>query len=511
MIDRKSVISLSAISPSTPQQAGKALGAEYVLRASVRWAKGTDGRPQVRVSPALVRVADGTTTWAGEPEIVSPTDPFTIQATVATKVAEALDVVLGSRDRTKLAMRETSDTGAFAAVVRARRILEENTAASYSEYENALRQFEYAYRRDPLYAEALGGAANTLARMSQYTGGTKLLDSASILARRALAVDPTQVSAISTLAYHGFDRPAEALAIVKRAVRDNPSSVELLAYQQRILVFVGDSAGAWQAVERVVPLAPASRSVLATSFKTALVLRRYPEAAEILARERALDPAAVGPIFDALTLAEKLGDSVAVAREVRELRAHGGRLGAQDGEFLRNGGSTLQKELATGALASFAPGSAVDSVTFYSEKAELFMTLGDHARARAVADSAWVVEKRMADDPTQSAYIRRLQYEVLAWLAALRGDRAAALSMLKLAGVGPNITMYPNSAEAVQFVCTSAAVYGFLGDVDAMMPFARRCFTSANGYPVAYLRDPEFARNMKDPRVRNLATASGAN
>jgi hypothetical protein len=47
-------------------------------------------------------------------------------------------------------------------------------------------------------------------------------------------------------------------------------------------------------------------------------------------------------------------------------------------------------------------------------------------------------------------------------------------------------------------------VYGFLDDVNAMMPFARRCFTSANGYPVAYLRDPEFARHMNDPRVRAL-------
>jgi hypothetical protein len=458
----------------------------------------------VRVSPSLVRVSDGTTTWAGEPEIVSPADPFTIQANVATKVAEALDVVLGARDRTKLAMRETNDTAAFAAVVRGKRILEENTAASYSEYAKALRRFEYAYRRDPIYADALGGAAITLARMSQYTGGTRLLDSASVLARRALRIDQTQVSAISTLAFHGFDRPSEALAIVKRAVGDNPSSVDLLAYEQRVLVFVGDSAGAWEAVQRVVPLAPGSKSVLATSFNTALVLRRYKEAADLLARERALDPAAVGPIFDALTLAEKLGDSAGVARAVRDLRARGGRLGAQDGEFLRNGGVALQNELANGSLASFAPGSPVDSVSFYSEKAELFMARGDQARARAVADSAWILEKRIAEDASQSTYVRRLQYEVLAWLAALRGDRPAALSMLRLAGVGPNITMYPNSAEAVQFACTSAAVYGFLSDVDVMLPFARRCFTSANGYPVAYLRDPEFSRNMGDARVRAL-------
>ena len=504
VIDRKSVLSITASPGTTPQQAGKSLGAEFVLRVSVRWAKGVDGQQRVRVSPALVRVSDGTTTWAGEPEIVSPADPFTIQASVATKVAEALDVVMGARDRTKLAMRETSDTGAFAAVVRGRRILEENTAASYAEYPKALREFEYAYRRDPGYAAALGEASRVLATMSYYVGGTKTLDSASVLARRALKMDPTQVQAVSTLAFRGFDRPAEALAIVKRAVRENPSNIELLAYEQKVLVFVGDSAGAWEALERVVPLAPGSKSVLATSFNTALVLRRYSEAADLLARERALDSTALGPIFDAATLAEKLGDSAGVGRAVRELRARGGRLGAQDGDLMRAGTAALQNELATGSLASFAPGSVLDSVNFYAEKAELFMKRGEYARARALADSGWRLEKRVADDPSQSTYVRRLQYEVLAWFAALRGDRPAALSMLRLAGVGPNITMYPNSSEAVQFSCTSAAVYGFLDDVNAMMPFARRCFTSANGYPVAYLRDPEFARHMNDPRVRAL-------
>jgi len=504
VIDRKSVLSITASLGTTPQQAGKSLGAQFVLRASVRWAKGADGLPRVRVSPALVRVSDGTTTWAGEPEIVSPADPFTIQASVATKVAEALDVVMGARDRTNLATRETSDTGAFAAVVRGKRILEENTVASYAEYAKALRQFEYAYRRDPGYAAALGDASRVMATMSYYVGGKKTLDSAAVLARRALKVDPTQVQAVSTLAFRGFDRPAEALAIVKRAVRENPSNIELLAHEQKVLVFVGDSAGAWEALERVVPLAPGSKSVLATSFNTALVLRRYREAADLLARERALDSASLGPIFDAATLAEKLGDSAGIGRAVRELRNRGGRLGAQDGDLMRNGTAALQNELATSSLASFAPGSVLDSVNFYSEKAELFMTRGDYARARALADSGWRLEKRVADDPSQSTYVRRLQYEVLAWFAALLGDRPAALSMLRLAGVGPNITMYPNSSEAVQFSCTSAAVYGFLDDVNAMMPFARRCFTSANGYPVAYLRDPEFARHLGDPRVRAL-------
>ena len=172
---------------------------------------------------------------------------------------------------------------------------------------------------------------------------------------------------------------------------------------------------------------------------------------------------------------------------------------------MRNGDSGLQNEFAVSSLESFSPGSALDSVNFYAEKAELFMGRGDKVRARALADSAWSLEKRMADDPNQSTYVRLTQYQVLAWLAALRADRQTALAMLRKAGENPTLTIYPNGIEAVQLACTYAAVYGFLDDVEAMVPFARRCFTSVNGYAVTFLKDPEFSRHLNDPRVRAFA------
>ena len=509
VIDRKSVSSLAATPGMTAQQAGKSLGADYVLRASVRWAKGGDGRPVVRVSPELIRVSDATTRWVGDPEIVSPSDPFTIQARVATKVAEALNVAMVPRELSAMATRATDDTGAFAAVVRGKRIYEENSTASYAEYERALREYERAYRLDPGYADAIGLAAEALAIMS-YSGGTKMLDSAAVLARRALVLDPYQPNAVATLAFRGFNRPGEALTILRRALRENPSSIELLAHEQRALLVVGDSAGAWENVKRILPLAPGSRSVVGNSFATAVALRHYNDAANIIKRERAMDPAATGPILHTAVLAEKLGDSVAVARAVRELRARGGRLGASDGELLRNGGVALQNELATGSLASFAPGSALDSVNFYAEKAELFASRGNYARARTLADSAWRLEKRMVDDPNQSAYVRRSQYEVLAWLGALMGDRDLALTYLDKASRSATIANYPKGTEAIQLSCTTAAVYGFLGDAERMMPFTRRCFTAANGYPIAYLKDPEFAWRRNDPRLAELLSAKSA-
>ncbi|MDB4884079.1 MAG: protein kinase, partial [Gemmatimonadetes bacterium] len=91
VMDRASVRSVPQAA-AHPQAAGRTLHADYVLRATLRWARGADGAPRVQVSPVLVRVADGTTKWAGEPRVVTPGDPFAAQGTLATEVAEALDV-----------------------------------------------------------------------------------------------------------------------------------------------------------------------------------------------------------------------------------------------------------------------------------------------------------------------------------------------------------------------------------------------------------------------------------
>jgi hypothetical protein len=76
--------------------------------------------------------------------------------------------------------------------------------------------------------------------------------------------------------------------------------------------------------------------------------------------------------------------------------------------------------------------------------------------------------------------------------------------MLKQAGESPSIAAYPKGVEAVQLSCTTAAVYGYLGDGETMMPFVQRCFTSVNGYPLSYLKDPEFAWRREDPRIKAL-------
>ncbi|GJG85396.1 hypothetical protein tb265_05770 [Gemmatimonadetes bacterium T265] len=249
VIDRASVQSVPDAA-AHPEAAGRTLGADYVLRATLRWARGADGRRRVQVSPVLVRVADGTTRWAGEPEVVMPADPFTVQGTLATEVAEALDVALAPAERAGLAARATRDTAAFAAVERGRRRLRDATLSMAEGRARALREFEFAYRRDPQDTEAWGGAADVLLYQGDVADSVALVDSAAVLARRALALDPGNVDAVNALlgdAYaHG--RFAAATAVVARAVRTRPSSAELRMLSANERYQAGDTAAAWPAV-----------------------------------------------------------------------------------------------------------------------------------------------------------------------------------------------------------------------------------------------------------------------
>ena len=200
MIDRASVRSVDDAA-AHPQAAGHALGADYVLRATLRWARGADGQPRVQVSPVLVRVADGTTKWAGEPTVVTPSDPFAAQGTLATAVAEALDVALAPAERARLARPPTTDTAAFAAMERGRRLWARERENPEDRVQ-ALREYERAYQRDPQYADAFGMAAAMLQFMAHRGGAPRaFFDSAAVLARRALALDPGQVDALEALGY----------------------------------------------------------------------------------------------------------------------------------------------------------------------------------------------------------------------------------------------------------------------------------------------------------------------
>jgi TolB-like protein/Flp pilus assembly protein TadD len=508
VIDSRSVQSV-ADAAAHPQKTGKLLGAEYVLRASLQWTRGASGEPRVQVSPVLVRVADGTTSWAGEPEVVSPADPFSIQATIATHVAEALDIALGSADKARLARPATRDTAAYAAVDRGLRIWGLSTDRPELAMEQALREFERAYRLDPTYADGFAQAADLLVEMARNAASLALYDSAAVLARRALALDPGQFKAVNVLSTVelAHDRPAAALPVIERAVRENPSSAELLALLGHTRQLFGDSAAAWDAVTRALPLAPRSEPILTNAFDVALALHRYADARTILTARRGLDPGDLGMLRASGWLAAALGDSAGVAASVREYRARGGVVRAGPMlSLVRRADESLRRELASASPDAYGAASAADSVAVFTEKAKLFMSRRDSARVRPLIDSAYAIVVRLESFPASAPEWKRQRWRGLAWLAAARGDRSLALDALQRGATSPRIAQQPGSTIDAEQTCASAEVYALLGDAEPMLTALRRCLAMPNGGDPSELTEPVFLPYQGEARFRALIT-----
>jgi hypothetical protein len=129
---------------------------------------------------------------------------------------------------------------------------------------------------------------------------------------------------------------------------------------------------------------------------------------------------------------------------------------------------------------------------------------GDDAKARTLADSGYrlALSREATLPPGSSDAANRWRW--VAWYAAARGDRTTAVAALARGATDPLIAGRTGGLWDADQTCMSAEVYGFLGDAEALLPLLRRCLTMPNGYHLAQLEEPAFARVRADPRVRAL-------
>ncbi|GJG85397.1 hypothetical protein tb265_05780 [Gemmatimonadetes bacterium T265] len=269
-------------------------------------------------------------------------------------------------------------------------------------------------------------------------------------------------------------------------------------------------------------MAPRSDFVLRQAFAVALLLRRYAEAADVLARERALDPAA--PRVEAATalLAGAAGDSAAVARALRGYRAAGGRWRAGSVptiavlrppfQLLRFADRALGDTLLAGTPAAFGAQSGDDTLRVDEEQAQLLLIRGDAVHAGALVARGLPLARRLyaaAANPDRRGTLAL----PLAWFAAARGDGGTARAALDAYSTASDAELraLPDGSKSAALTCTRAEVAGLLGDVAGLLPPLRRCLTMPGGFPVAFLRtEPAFARHRADLRLRALAAELAA-
>jgi eukaryotic-like serine/threonine-protein kinase len=275
-----------------PQEIGRELGVDYLLTGTVRWEKDASGK-RARVSPELIEVATGATTWQ-QPFDAKLTDVFQVQADIAGRVADALNVALGSSQKESLAERPTANLAAYDAYLKGEAASHGVDTPDPFRLGQAIGFYEQAIALDSTFLEAWVQLAR--AHAGRYYTGTP--DPAGAIAarraaERALALAPDRAEGRLAMGdYYSFvtTDPARALAEYEAGLKVAPGRAELLVGA----AFAEQGLGRWHAalqhLDRAQALDPRSVLTARRRATTLLWLRRYPEALAAADRALALQP-----------------------------------------------------------------------------------------------------------------------------------------------------------------------------------------------------------------------------
>src|SRR2546427_946526 len=186
VIGRTSAVQYKKTTKTIPQ-IGQELGVAYILEGTVRWEKPPQGPSRVRVTPQLIRVSDASHVWANVYDAVLA-DVFDVQSSIATQVAETLDVTLLAPERQALGVRPTANLEAYDSYLRG----EDYDARNYLEEDAqlAVRMYQRAVQLDPKFALAYSALARAHLFLSWIFDQTGELPKAQGALGRAISLAP---------------------------------------------------------------------------------------------------------------------------------------------------------------------------------------------------------------------------------------------------------------------------------------------------------------------------------
>ncbi len=470
------------------------LAVDYILVGKIRWERGKGAAGRVRVSPELIRVTPGaapTTKWA-QPFDAALTDVFEMQADIAGRVTQSLNLALGAGAPAGRSARPTTSTDAYDYYLQGNQYYERQTMA---DVRLALQLYRRAVGLDSNFALAWARIAR--AEGFVYWFSDRSADERGRVeqaARRAVALAPDLAEAhIAMGYYHYWGRLdyAPALEEFATAMKLEPSNAE--AFYVSGLVFrrqgKWDQAGA--SFRHAVELDPRSVENLFELASIHFYTRDYPEAERLL--DRAAELAPDSPNLYAQRMVNYWNWEGSLEKPRRLMREALGHFAfARFGETQTFGDcfDILAADDAYQADVARLTPAAFGGVPlgYYGFKADVYRRRGETARARAYADSARNVAL---------AQIRRhedniFSYTTLAVENAYLGRADEAIAAGKHA-----LELLPPSKDAlfgVEGYIVLAQAYMVLGKPDAAAEQLRAALAVPSYLSAARLRaDPLWA------------------
>ncbi|SDI33902.1 TolB amino-terminal domain-containing protein [Mesorhizobium muleiense] len=261
--------------PASPEEIGRGLAVSYLVEGSVR-----QTGDRVRVIAQLVDTRQGRVIWSARFE-EALADVFALQDNIVTRIVRVLAIRVTQIEQNRVFAKPTENLAAYDYVLRARPALQSPTHANNVEARALLRR---AIELDPNYAAAYAALAETYhiaSSMGWAESPTAFLSRAEELAIKALSLDDSDVRARITLGHiHLFrQRYNQAEVEIERAIAINPNDAHGLAGRGTILLWLGQTDAAIEALEQAQRIDPDLNAIDRFALSLAYYLKRRYDAA----------------------------------------------------------------------------------------------------------------------------------------------------------------------------------------------------------------------------------------
>ena len=278
------------------------LNVDAVLEGSVRKAEN-----RLRITAQLINAADGYHLWS-ERYDRQMEDVFAIQDEITLAIVAKLKITLLGGERAALVKRYTEDFEAYNLYLKGRYFWNKRTETGYLK---SLEYFRQAIEKDPTYAIAYAGIADSydLLGWYGYLAPQEAFPRARSAAEKARELDPSLAEAHASLGWIGANYDwdwAAAEREYKKALELNPSYATAHQWYSEFLTYMGrhdESIAEGHKAQEIDPLSLIINNDVGQVYYFA---RRYDEAIVQLRKTLEMDPDfAVAHFLLALALAQK--------------------------------------------------------------------------------------------------------------------------------------------------------------------------------------------------------------